>query len=94
MVLDGARLVLTARGLSADTTYTIQVDDSLTDVFGQRLGAAGEGHFTTGAASPRVDIETGSWAVETDERREDRVAIVLASFNAATALGHRAVDGC
>jgi uncharacterized protein YfaS (alpha-2-macroglobulin family) len=64
MALDGARLSLNAHSLEATTEYAIHVDGALTDVFGQKLPGSFDATFTTGSASPRLDVETGSWTVE------------------------------
>jgi uncharacterized protein YfaS (alpha-2-macroglobulin family) len=63
MSLDGAELSLKVRSLEASTQYDIHVD-ALADVFGQKLPGAFDASFVTGSASPRLDVETGSFTVE------------------------------
>jgi len=64
MYTDGSRLVLNARSLDAMTEYKIHVDGAVTDVFGQKLPGPFDASFVTGSASPRMDLETGSFTVE------------------------------
>ncbi|MET0591256.1 MAG: MG2 domain-containing protein, partial [Polyangiaceae bacterium] len=64
LAVDGAKLSLTARSLEPNTEYRIQVDGSLTDAFGQKIAGPFEASFVTGSSRPRLDIDTGSWAVE------------------------------
>ena len=52
------------RSLTPNTDYKIQVAAGVKDQFGQTLAGAHIAHFRTGNASPRLDVQTGSWAVE------------------------------
>ncbi len=58
----GTRYRVTA-DLETDTTYTVGVA-ALVDVGGQHLAAPFEHTFTTGDASPRIEMERGIYALE------------------------------
>ena len=63
-VIGENRVSMSVRALKPNTRYAITVDATLTDKFGQRLAAARVGEFGTGDGTPRLDIETGAWVVE------------------------------
>jgi uncharacterized protein YfaS (alpha-2-macroglobulin family) len=50
--------------LEVETPYQVRVTKGLTDVFGQTLDKQVSHDFTTGAARPRISLETGIFAVE------------------------------
>ncbi|MCK9463497.1 MAG: MG2 domain-containing protein [Proteobacteria bacterium] len=50
--------------LSSETEYAFRIRGDLTDVYGQRLGADRRFAFETGVARPRLEMETGIFAVE------------------------------
>ncbi|HXU05341.1 MAG TPA: MG2 domain-containing protein, partial [Polyangia bacterium] len=58
------RVSYTMRALRPNTRYTISVDASIADRFGQRLAGPYVAEFSTGDGTPRLDIETGAWVVE------------------------------
>lgn len=64
MYLDGSRLAFNARALAPMTEYKIHIDGAVDDVFGQKLAGPFDASFVTGSASPRLDLETGSFTVE------------------------------
>ncbi len=64
LVADDATYKLTVNALEPNAEYTVRVAAPITDVFGQKLAAPFEAKFRTGDAKPKMDVETGSWAVE------------------------------
>ena len=58
------RVSYTVRALQPNTRYTITVDAAVADKFGQRLAGPHVAAFGTGDGTPRLDVETGAWVVE------------------------------
>jgi uncharacterized protein YfaS (alpha-2-macroglobulin family) len=58
------RASMSVSALKPNTTYTITIDGTLTDRFNQKLGATYRASFGTGDGTPRLDVETGAWVVE------------------------------
>jgi uncharacterized protein YfaS (alpha-2-macroglobulin family) len=58
------RASMSVSALQPNTRYTITIDAALTDRFNQKLGAPYEASFATGDGTPRLDVETGAWVVE------------------------------
>jgi uncharacterized protein YfaS (alpha-2-macroglobulin family) len=58
------RASMSVSALMPNTTYTITIDGTLTDRFSQKLPAPFRASFTTGDGTPRLDVETGAWVVE------------------------------
>jgi alpha-2-macroglobulin len=50
--------------LLPETTYTVIIDSSLTDYYGQKLGASVSYEFTTGSLSPRIYMTSGQGLLE------------------------------
>jgi uncharacterized protein YfaS (alpha-2-macroglobulin family) len=63
-VIAEEKVSLPVRALSPNTRYTITIDGALADKFGQRLPGPHVASFGTGDGTPRLDIETGAWVVE------------------------------
>ena len=89
----GERIRCHAR-LAANTTYQVTVNPSVVDQHGQRLGEAKPLSFKTGAATPRLFVETGQWVVEKARptyvawaRNIDRVKVTAARVPAARLPG-------
>lgn len=57
-------IVRSSVSLEPQTSYTITIDGSLEDAFGQKLGATHKASFKTGNAKPGLSMETGQWVVE------------------------------
>ena len=57
-------VTFSARALQPNTRYTITVDAGIVDRFGQKLAGKHVASFGTGNGSPRMDVETGAWVVE------------------------------
>jgi uncharacterized protein YfaS (alpha-2-macroglobulin family) len=68
--------------LKARSTYTVTVDSSLQDVFGQHLGATRTLPFTTTGYAPSLDYPTGTMLVE----RQSFRTIAVKHVNADTLL--------
>jgi uncharacterized protein YfaS (alpha-2-macroglobulin family) len=62
--VSGDRITMSLRALSPNTSYTVTVDAALADRFGQRLPGPHVAEFRTGDGTPRLDVETGAWTVE------------------------------
>ena len=73
--------VLTA-GLKARSSYTVTVDSSLHDVFGQRLGATQVLPFTTTGYAPSLSYPTGAMLIE----RQGYRTLAVKHVNADTLL--------
>ncbi len=58
------RISMYVRALKPNTRYTITIDPSLADKFGQHLAGQFAAGFGTGDGTPRLDVETGAWVVE------------------------------
>jgi uncharacterized protein YfaS (alpha-2-macroglobulin family) len=58
------RISMSLRALAPNTHYTVTVDAGLADKFGQRLSGQFQAGFSTGDGTPRLDVETGAWVVE------------------------------
>jgi uncharacterized protein YfaS (alpha-2-macroglobulin family) len=64
LVVGEDKVSMSVRALDPNTTYTITVDGGLADKFGQRLPGNHVATFGTGDGTPRLDLETGAWVVE------------------------------
>ena len=58
------RASMSVSALQPNTRYVITIDAGLTDRFNQKLGTPFEASFSTGDGTPRLDVETGAWVVE------------------------------
>ena len=63
-VVNDEKVSLPVRALTPNTRYTITIDGALADKFGQRLPGPHVTGFGTGDGTPRLDVETGAWVVE------------------------------
>lgn len=67
--LDDTRTIYATEGnLEANVAYTVKLAAGTKDVFGQKLADAQTFTFTTGDASPRLSMERGIFAVETERK--------------------------